>query len=474
MILSTLAYFLGIERGRKNVFTTGNCNFRTSTLDDHQKTGDHQMALKAASLQTEMTSCQKKANSEEEKAIIDALKSTFWLAKEGLPLVKFKSLINLLRAVNAPDIKHLKVSDEMAYDSSYSALEFLHSISNVLKEELFEKLQSSPFVTVLADESTYITVNKRLVIYAQILNPTSFETSTEFVANVKLSDGTGEGIANAIYRELQSCGVPPEKIMGLGSDGASVMTGRGKGVTGMMLRKNPHLLNVHCIAHRLALCTSQAAESVPAMKDYQEVITSIYYYFKYSPCKQDQMANIQEILDSPQLKYKEVHSVRWLSFYGALETVYRTLDALLTYLAQAAIAHKDAKALGLKKKIMTKKFLALTYILMDIIPHVTKLSLFFQKDDLDIALVKVNIAECLRSLGELKEKPGNFESEFGQHISLLDVENETKTVYKGEHEIASCQDLHVSAAKRKFLEKLISNLNERFPSSDVLSAFGSL
>ena len=128
------------------------------------------------------------------------------------------------------------------------------------------------------------------------------------------------------------------------------MIGPGKGVTGMMLRKTLHLLNVHCIAYRLALCTSQAAESVPAMKDYLEVITSIYSYFKYSPCKKDQMANIQEIVDSSQLKYKEVHSVRWLSFYGAPETVYCTLNALLTYLAQAAIAHKDTKALGLKKK----------------------------------------------------------------------------------------------------------------------------
>ena len=53
MILSTLPYFFRYERRWKNVFTTGNCNFRTSTLDDHQKTGDHQMALKAAGLQTE-------------------------------------------------------------------------------------------------------------------------------------------------------------------------------------------------------------------------------------------------------------------------------------------------------------------------------------------------------------------------------------------------------------------------------------
>ena len=68
-------------------------------------------------------------------------------------------------------------------------------------------------------------------------------------------------------------GVPASKILGLGSDGASVMTGKNKGVTGMMLRQNPHLVNVHCVAHRLALCTSQAAENIPALKDYQESIT---------------------------------------------------------------------------------------------------------------------------------------------------------------------------------------------------------
>ena len=57
----------------------------------------------------------------------------------------------------------------------------------------------------------------------------------------------------------------------------------------------------------------------------------------------------------------------------------------------------------------------------------------------------------------MKEKPGNFESEFGQHKSLLDVENETNTVYKGEHEIESCQDFYVSTAMRNFLETMILN-----------------
>ena len=48
--------------------------------------------------------------------------------------------------------------------------------------------------------------------------------------------------------------------MGLGTDGATVMTGQNMGVTGLLLRENPQMLNVHCLAHRVALVTSQAAQ----------------------------------------------------------------------------------------------------------------------------------------------------------------------------------------------------------------------
>lgn len=37
------------------------------------------------------------------------------------------------------------------------------------------------------------------------------------------------------------------------------MTGKDKGVYGRLNALNPHLINDHYLAHRLALCTSQAA-----------------------------------------------------------------------------------------------------------------------------------------------------------------------------------------------------------------------
>ena len=183
-------------------------------------------------------------------------------------------------------------------------------------------------------------------MYAVITDKT-LKPSTLYVCNVACPDGSGEGVAHSVLTTMHNFGVAPSQIMGFGSDGASVMTGRNKGATGMLLRENPHLINVHCLAHRLALCTSQAAESVAGMKEYHTAVTSLYYYFKNAPARVARFAEIQRILDEDQLKIREVHGVRWLSFYEALEVVFRSLDSLLAYLQE----NTDPKAVGLRKKV---------------------------------------------------------------------------------------------------------------------------
>ena len=280
-------------RDRKNAFTTGITNFKTSTLEDHQKTKDHQTAMIAPTLEKHMEKAQSKAQSDAEKGVLVALEAAYFLASKNIALVKFKSLIQFLRRVKAANINHLKISDNTLYESSFSANEILDAIAEALEKELENKHAVLLAVTVLADESTDIAVNKRLVLYAQISNLQTMQVSTEYITNVKITEGTGEAIADEIRRQLALPGVEADKIMGLGSEGASVMTNYGKGVTGMMLRKNPHLENVHCVAHSLALCTNQAAENLPPLKEYQETITAIYYYFKYSSCKQSKLAALK-------------------------------------------------------------------------------------------------------------------------------------------------------------------------------------
>ena len=123
--------------------------------------------------------------------------------------------------------------------------------------------------------------------------------------------GTGQSIFEATQKVLDEKNIPYSKFFSLGTDGAAAMTGTGEGATGYFLRLvNPHLLNIHCIAHNLALCTSQAAGSVKFLKEFQETLTGIFYYFKRSATRVEKLKEFQAVLDQPTIRIKEVHDVR--------------------------------------------------------------------------------------------------------------------------------------------------------------------
>ena len=82
---------------------------------------------------------------------------------------------------------------------------------------------------------------------------------------------------------------------------------------------------------------------------------------------------------------KEMHAVRWFAFYSALETVYRSWDALVTFFANH---RNDAKAAGFLKKQTQVENAATMYYLMDVIPWLTQLNQIFQKEDLDVSIIR--------------------------------------------------------------------------------------
>jgi hypothetical protein len=69
-------------------------------------------------------------------------------------------------------------------------------------------------------------------------------------------------------------------------------------------------------------------------------------------------------------------------------------------------------AKGFFKKITTFMFFAFTYLFMDIIPRVIQLSLFFQKERIDIAMLKPSVESVVQQLQWLKTNNGPHLSEF--------------------------------------------------------------
>ena len=111
-----------------------------------------------------------------------------------------------------------------------------------------EKLHASPYISILIDESTDITVSKKLIIYVKYI----FEgrDKTSFLCNLEISNGTAAAIKEVIDRYFEKIGVPLSKIVGFGSDGAAVMLGSRNGVATKLREDSPFMLNVHCIVYR--------------------------------------------------------------------------------------------------------------------------------------------------------------------------------------------------------------------------------
>ena len=442
-------------------------NFQKSTLVRHAASKEHESCHNIPALQRDLKQSQQKVSSQQDKAAITLLKSTHWLAQEGLPLSKFESLTTLMTELGVPELAVLqqKPDSRYTYSSRYMATEMLSSLAECVDSLLKKAVAESPFVTVLADESTDITNHKRLVVYIQTLDA-NFKPRTYFVTNKECKDATGAGIASAIEEIMCQLNVPMTKVMSMGSDGASVMTGRNRGCTGMLLRSNPHMVNVHCVAHSLALCTSQAAEGIQELKQHQQILTDLFYYFRGSPKRAAKIKEIQELLDDPVLTYKELHSVRWLSYYNALSAVHKTNDSLLSYLSEASVdIGKDPKANGLKRKIATEKFITITAMMMDIMAPVTILSQFLQTENVDVALVKVKLDLTISDLQEIKSMNSPNMAALQQDIA--------GNVYKGQHHITT-STLDMENLCIRFIDQLVDNMHARFPDTSLLASFGVL
>ncbi|KAJ8300227.1 hypothetical protein KUTeg_021746 [Tegillarca granosa] len=244
-----------------------------------------------------MQSCATYALQQKSDSVISAMQTTYWLAKENIPSKKYESLLEFLE-FKGVDLNSMKVGSNASNKSRATVEEFQECISEVIESNVLTEVRKSPFISILCDESTDISNEKKLILYCRIINPDTFIASTHFVGNVTVegSSCTAEVLFNYIINFLSEKKIDISKVIGFGSDGAYVMTGCKSGVATRFREKCPHLISIHCMAHRLNLSNREA-----------------------------ELKQIQKILESPELK------VKWLAFYDALTAVFNSYGALINY-----------------------------------------------------------------------------------------------------------------------------------------------
>ena len=106
-----------------------------------------------------------------------------------------------------------------------------------------------------------------------------------FVLNPAFVDkGDADGILSEMRRSVEKVGVLWHeflvKLVGMGSDGVSVMLGKNNGVAAKLRSLQPAMVAVHCYDHKLELAFKDAIKHVPLdTKVTTCLLQGLYYLY---------------------------------------------------------------------------------------------------------------------------------------------------------------------------------------------------
>ena len=284
--------------------------------------------------------------SAERRAFIGGLKCMYFLNKREIAhTTNFSPLLSLCKSLGATYLEDITVGGNAKYTSERFMQESIQALAEVISEDIIKSLKSSPFFALCIDETTDVSITKQLIIYCRYIS--EGEAKTSFLKITELPDGVAVTISNRVFQICREIGLELQKFCGLGSDGASVMLGVRGGVSTPLKEETPFLVANHCIAHRLALACGQAANEIPYLKRFKDILDQLYRYYQNSAVRMSGLKAIQETLNDPQLKLTQAKDVRWLSHEKAVDLLRRCLPSVITSLEREAEERNCAQAVGL-------------------------------------------------------------------------------------------------------------------------------
>ena len=447
---------------KKNPFATiGSTNFQSSAFSRHESNPEHLLVADSRRKTPKLTPIpvaidkQNDANDDaSDKCKTSQMRTLYHIAKNGQPLSQYNGLIDLQRQNDCP---HLQDKSKL-YTSEGTKMEMLSAINETIVEEIDSNLRSSKFIGIIVDESTDVTVYKKLNMYFRCLKKDTNEPVTHFIECVSIPDGK----ANTKVQEIK---VLEEKefdysfCVSLASDGAAVMMGKNNGVGALLRREvNPRLVQVHCVAHRVALAAGQACRDVPYFNEYQATLKMIYRFYNNSAVRYNELRAMEVVLEDENMRrltLKEPASFRWLSLDAAVTAVLDVYPALVKALENEAAGKNNTEAKGLFNRVRSITFLLSTGFLKDVLNIISKLSKIFQRDNLDVSVVNTLLESTIERLTQFKSTNGKELEEMYSAIK----DSTYKQVKLLDKQVLRIQFQNSS---QMYIDKLLENLADRF------------
>ena len=148
------------------------------------------------------------------------------------------------------------------YRNDKAAQTFTFYIAEVLRQQMETTFNEVHFLAMMMDGSTDKAIIEQEIVYVRYA--TKGVVKEQFVSLQHVLQADAPGLVQALDRAMVNCAGQREwrqKVVAIGTDGASVNMGKNNGVIQRLRNDIPHLVGIHCMAHILELRRSACSEA---------------------------------------------------------------------------------------------------------------------------------------------------------------------------------------------------------------------
>ncbi|XP_072128306.1 zinc finger protein 862 isoform X1 [Mobula birostris] len=397
-----------VQSSRTSAFILGSKQFKIHTIKLHAQSNLHKKCLQLYKLRMHPEKTEEMCRN-----MTLLFNVAYHIASEGRLFSDFRSLAELLKKCD------LKIVDQYLNEGDCQTL--IHHIAMSLREDLFERLRVSPFMSVILDGQIDDLVADNVAIYIQYITNEG-PAATELLCLQELSSTTVDGYTQALDRALGGIGIKwkEEKlIVGLGLDGTNMTTGLRAGLAMKIKKALPWLLSVPCVIHRphLEVLDAISNKELTCLEELENNLKQLLSFYRYSPKLMCELRATAATLCEETEFLGDIRAVRWIigeqNVLNALIKDYLEVIAHLKDVSgQAHKADAAAIALALLQFLMDYQSVKLIYFLLDVIAVLTRLAFIFQGEHFLITHADDKIEEAIEEISRLMESPGEYLQEF--------------------------------------------------------------
>ena len=214
------------------------------------------------------------------------------------------------------------IDEYRTYSNAVSGRKFLLAIASVLKDKLIEEVTTSPYFSIMVDESTDIALESHLITYVTYLaNDGIGQSKIEFLNLSGIPNGIASSIFEAWNKTRIKYDLDQTHLIELATDGTASMVGVHEGFATKLKREVLHLFRTHCIAYREALASKDTVEAISPMASLEKLSNRLYGWIEKSFLRNEALQSLLTVIEIGRLKVLHVHNVQWLSMGQVMASI---------------------------------------------------------------------------------------------------------------------------------------------------------